>query len=85
MSEGATISTPASRLSKRLLLQNRNGVVVQNVAGVIDNAVLTVAGVGIQRNIGHHTELGKMLFEARHDARNQALGIGGLAAVRRLE
>ena len=70
-------------LRQRLLHQHLDGLVVQDVAGVVEQAVLAVAGEGVQRHVGHHAELGKALLQRAHHARHQALGVPGFAAVRR--
>jgi hypothetical protein len=44
------------RLGQRLLDQHFHGFVVQDVAGVVQQAVLAVAGEGVQRHIGHHAQ-----------------------------
>ena len=50
---------------QRLLDQRLDGLVVDHVAGVVDQAVLAVRGVRIERDVGDHAELGKALPSAR--------------------
>ena len=57
MSDGATMSTPACAWVSACLSQHRDRLVVQDVAGVVDDAVLAVAGVRIERDVGHDAEL----------------------------
>jgi len=73
------------RLGQRLLLEDGDGLVVQDVPGLVEDAVLAVGRVGVQRHVGHHAELGKALLDLVHDLRNQPFGVGRLPAVRRLE
>jgi hypothetical protein len=82
MSLGATMSTPASRLCECLLHQHLDGLVVQDVAGLIQQAVLSVAGERVQRHIGHHAQAGKFFLQRPHHGGHQAVGVGGLAADR---
>ena len=72
MSLGATMSTPAAACDKRLLHQRFDGLVVDDVAAVVDQAVLAVRGVGIERDVGDHAEFG----EARLQRADRALAPG---------
>jgi hypothetical protein len=45
--------------------QHFHGVIVDDVAALVQDAVLAVAGVGVQGHIGHHAQLGKFFFSAR--------------------
>jgi hypothetical protein len=71
-------------MHQRLLAQHGHGLVVEDVAGVVEQAVLAVAGVGVQRHVGQQPRPGKRCLSA-HGARHQAVGVGGLAAVGRLQ
>ena len=71
MSDGATMSTPASAWHSACLHERRDGLVVQHVAGVVDEAVLAVARVGVERDVGDHAERGKALLQRAHRARHQ--------------
>jgi hypothetical protein len=57
MSDGAMMSAPGRRLVERLADQHLDRGVVQHIAGRIDQAVLPVAGIGIERNIGEHAHI----------------------------
>jgi hypothetical protein len=72
-------------LHQRLLRQHGHGLVVEDVAGVVEQAVLAVAGEGVQRHVGQQAQLGEALLQFAHRARHQAFGVGGLAAVGRLQ
>jgi hypothetical protein len=87
MSDGATTSAPACGVAQRLLGQRLEGLVVHHVAarvGGVDQAVLAVAGVGIERHVGDHAQLGEARLQRLHGARHQALGIPGLLGAGRL-
>jgi hypothetical protein len=62
-----------------------NSFVVQDVARVIRQAVLAVAGEGVQRHVGHHPQLRKLLFELAYHAGHQAVRVPGFLAIDRLE
>ena len=72
-------------LRQRLLGQHGHGLVVQDVAGVVEQAVLAVAGEGVERHVGHDAEFREAFFEFAHNARHQAFGVHGLAAVGRFQ
>ncbi len=74
-----------SGLRKRLLHQRVQRHVVEDVAGLVDHAVLAVGGIGIERDIAHDAELRETLLEGAHDARHQPLGIERFAPVQALE
>jgi hypothetical protein len=46
-------------LHQRLLRQHGHGLVVEDVAGVVEQAVLAVAGEGVQRHVGEQAQLGE--------------------------
>ena len=79
MSDGATMSTPA--LDQRLLTQHGQCLVIQHIAALVDQAILSVAGVGVQRHVGHHAQLREACLECTHRAGNQSLRVGGQFAV----
>jgi len=51
-----------SGLRKRLLDQDLERGVVQDVAALVDHAILAVRRIGIERHVGHQAELGKALL-----------------------
>ncbi len=67
---------------QRLAFQHGDGFVVQHISGGINDAVLAVRGVRIQRDIGDHAQLRKTFFQRGHCARHQTFGIDGFAPVR---
>jgi hypothetical protein len=69
---------------ERLLHERRHGRVVHHVAGLVDQAVLAVAGVGIERDVGDHAELGVFALERAHRALHQTVVVPGLVRVQRL-
>jgi hypothetical protein len=75
MSLGATMSTPASAWVSACH-QHFHRFVVEDVAGVVQQAVLAVAGEGVQGHVGHHAQVGELLLQRAHHARHQAFGVG---------
>ncbi len=73
MSDGATMSTPASACTSACRTSSAHGLVVQHVAVGVQHAVLAVAGVGVERDVGQDAEFGKALLQFAHRARHQAL------------
>ena len=59
--------------------------IVHHVAGRIEDTVLTVRRVGIERNIGQDAKFGKSLLQLACDARHDPVGIRRLTPVGRLE
>jgi len=51
------------------------GVVIDVATFFIEDAVVTVRGVGIEGDIGKDRQIGKFFFEGAEGAGNQALGI----------
>src|SRR6185503_8594331 len=66
---------------KRLLLQNRDGFIVEYVTTAVDHAVLAVRRVWVERGVGDDAEGGKTLFQRRYRARHQSLGVGRFTPV----
>ena len=71
-------------MRQRLLHQRVDGDVVHDVAGVVDDAVLTVRRVRIQRDVGDDAELRHRLLDRTHGALRESFRIPGLAAVQAL-
>ena len=71
MSDGATTSTPASAWLSACFER----FVVHHVAGVVDQSVLAVTGVGIKRHVGNDAEVRKARLEAAHHGGHEPLGI----------
>jgi len=68
-------------VTQRLLRQRLQGLVVHHVAariGRVDEAILAVAGVGIERHVGDHAQLRETRLERLHRTRHQPLGVPGL-------
>ena len=80
MSLGAITSAPAARADQRLPAQGFDRDVIQNIAAVIDDAVLAVAGIGIESRIRHHPQLREGVFQGSHRARHQSVRVIGLLA-----
>ena len=71
-------------VTQRLLHQRGHGRLVLHVAGVVDEAVLAVAGVRIERDVGDHAEVGKALLQRAHGARHQSFGMPRRRGIERL-
>ena len=84
MSDGATMSAPASRMRDGLLDERVDGLVVDDVAGVVDEAVLAVRRERIERDVGDDAEFGKRLLERAHGALREAVGIPRFARIEAL-
>ena len=68
-------------MRQRLLHQRFNGFVVEDVAGVVDQAVLAMRGVRVQRLVAHHAQLGETRFQRADRARDDAVVVPGNAAI----
>ena len=68
-------------LRERLLDEHLQRHVVDDVAGLVDDAVLAVRGVGIERDVGHDAEFGKALLQRAHRARHETFRVVGFAPV----
>ena len=71
-------------MCQRLLDENRDGVVVQNIAFVIDYAVLTVAGIRVQGYVTDDAELRYRVFQCTNGSRNQSIRVVRFTPVRAL-
>ena len=69
------------RIAQRLLHQYFSGFIVQYIACLVNQTILTVRGIGIQRAIGDDAQLRKFFFERAHHARNQAVGVECFASI----
>ena len=65
-------------MSERLLLQHGNGFVVQDVAGLVDQAVLSMAGIRIERDVRDDADLWEASLHFANAARHQAIRVEGL-------
>ncbi len=72
-------------LHARLAGQHGHGRVVDDVARLVEEAVLAVRRERIERDVGHHAELGELLLQRAHGAWNQAIRVERLGAVGRLQ
>ena len=60
-------------VAERLLDQRLDRLVVHHVAGRVDQAVLPVARVRIERDVGDHAELGEARLQRAHGARHEVV------------
>ena len=82
---GYRLELAGTGLHQGLFRQYRHGGVVEDVAGLVEQAVLAVAGERVQCHVAQHAQLREAVFQRTHGARHQAVGVGGLAAVGRLQ
>ena len=68
-------------MAQRLLDEGGDGGVVQYVAVGIGDAVLTVDGVGVKRDVGHDAEGGEGGLDSAHRARDEAVRVVGGGSV----
>jgi hypothetical protein len=68
-------------LDQSLPGEHRKRLVVQHVALVVDQSVLAVRGVRVERDIADHPQLGHGRLDRPHRAAHQVAGIGRLGAV----
>ena len=75
-------------VAQRLLGQRFERLVVEHVAARIvggDQSVLSVAGVGVKRDVGNDTQFRELLLQSCDGARYQPVRIPGFLRSRRLE
>ena len=85
MSDGRHHIDTGFRVTKRLLHERGDGDVVRDITGVVEQAVLSVARVRVERDVGDHAELGKPFLDGAHGSRDEALGMPCGGGVQRLE
>ena len=74
------MSQPASACDQRLPHQHRDRLVVEDDA-VAQQAVVAVAGVGIERDVAEHADVGHGLLDRADGAADEVVGVERLAAV----
>ena len=74
ISEGATISAPGVGLDQRLLGQDLDRVVVDDVADIVDHAVVAVRRIWVERDVGQNTDLGHRIFDGADRSADQVVG-----------
>ena len=65
--------------------QHGDGFVVEYIARVIDQAILSVAGIGVERDVGNHAKFGKALLQRRNHARHQTIRVVRLRCIETLQ
>ena len=73
------------RMGDRLADQDLDRLVVRDVAGLVDQAVLAVRGEGIERHIGDDPEIRYRSLQRTYRALRKPVGIERLACVERLD
>ena len=72
-------------LGQGLLHQHFHCGVIHDVAGVVQQTILTMTGERVECHIGHHAQFRKMLLQTFDHARHQTFGVGGFTTVRRFQ
>ncbi len=80
MSDGAMISQPASAWTSAWRTSTVERRIVVDIA-VPDQPVMAVAGVGIERHVAQHADLGHRLLDRAHRAADQIVGVDRFASV----
>ena len=85
MSEGAITSQPAAAWTSAWRTRTVERGVVEHRAVVVDQAVVTVAGVGVERDVADHPELGQRRLDRPHRPADQVVRVGGFGAIEGLQ
>ncbi len=72
-------------LRQRLTHQHLDRGVVDDVVGLVQQAVLAVAGEGVEGHVGHDAQVGEFLFQGPHHRGHQAVWVGGFDAIGRFQ
>ena len=72
-------------LDDRLAPQDLDGLVIEHVAVGVDDAVLSVAGERVQRDVGQDAEIREARLDRLHGPGHETLRVGRDPAVRRLQ
>jgi len=70
-----------SGVTLSLASQDCDGFIIENITRVINQTILTVAGVGIKRDVGHDTQLREILFQRSHHAWHKTIRIVSLTRI----
>ena len=62
--------------------EHGNRDIVEHIASIVDNAVLAVGRVWIQRDVRDNGKVGKLRFYRAHRSLNEAIRIGTLSTVK---
>ena len=65
--------------------QHVDGFVVQHVARVVDDAVLSMRRVGVERDVGHDGETGQLRLDRAHRPLHETLRVGAFGPVGALQ
>ena len=68
-------------LDQRLLDQDRDGVVVEHIARVVDDPVMAVRGIGIERDVGEHADLRRRVLDRLDRPADQIVAVERLARI----
>ena len=80
MSDGATMSAPASAWTSAWSTSTFDRVVVDDVAGLVDEPVVAVRGVGIERDVGQDADLRHRVLDRLDRAADEIVGVERLLA-----
>jgi hypothetical protein len=62
----------------RLLRQHFDSLVVHHITVVVNQTVLTVTGVGIERDVGHHAEFREGFLDCGNYTGHETVSVVGL-------
>ena len=73
------------RLHQRLLDEDCDGIVVDHAAPVVDQPVMPMGGVGVERHVGEHADLRHRILDSADRAADQIVGVERFLCVVRPE
>ena len=80
MSEGATISHPASACSRACFTRMATEAIIDDFA-IFHKPVMAVAGIGIQRHIAHDADFRHCRLDGANRPADQIVLVKGLAGI----
>ena len=65
---------PGLGLDQRLVGEHLDRVVVDDIAGVVGQPVVAVRGIGIERDVGEHADVGHRILDLADRAADEVVG-----------
>ncbi len=75
MSDGAMMSAPACACTSACSTSTGDGVVIDDAAAVIDQPVVAMRRVGIERDVGQHADLRHRILDGADRAADEIVGV----------